>query len=77
MTDQEKAEENEKPSVWPSPLVEDFNDPDWPNLEADDTEVLKWVTANKKLLMRTITWNLCAKPPPSKEAFSNNLLIKK
>lgn len=77
MADTPKVEENPAPSVWPSPFVEDFNDPDWPNLEADESEVLKWVTANKRLMMRTVTWNLCAKPPPAKEAFATTLLVKK
>jgi ribosomal protein S18 len=64
-------------SIWPDPLVENFNDSDWPNLDLQDAEVLKWVTEHKRVLLRTITWNLCAKPPPPKEELCSNLLIRK
>jgi hypothetical protein len=66
-----------KTPIWPSPVVENFNDPDWPILEADDTDVRNWVTSNKRLLLRTVTWNMCARPPPSKEELTINLLSKK
>ncbi len=62
---------------WPSPFVEDFHDPEWPNFDASDELVLEWVMKNKRFLFRTITWNLCAKLPPSKEVLQKSLLVKK
>lgn len=66
-----------KKAVWPSPIVEDFNDADWPNLQDSDEHILEWVMKNKRLLVRTVTWNLCAKPPPPKEETKKTLLCKK
>lgn len=71
---------NELPPIghkWPTPLTEDFNDPDWPNLEDSDENILDWVMKTKKLLVRTVTWNLCAKPPPPKEQLQNSLFTKR
>jgi len=72
----EKENETTK-SLWPSPLIENFNDPDWPKFTGSDEEISTWVMSNKRLLLRTITWNMCAKPPPPKEKLCENLLIKK
>jgi hypothetical protein len=69
--------EEQKKAVWPAPIVEIFNDPEWPNLEAEDSEVLKWVTSSRKLLLKTVTWNLCAKNPPPKEELCASLLVNK
>lgn len=63
------------PLVWPKPLVEDFTDRDWPDLQTtSDEDVVKWVMTNKRLLIRTVTWNLCAKPPPNKESLTQSLI---
>lgn len=60
--------------VWPDPIVEDFHDPEWPDLTVSKEEVERWVLTHKKMLIRTVTWNLCAKPPPAKEAMTTTLL---
>lgn len=64
-------------AVWPSPLVEDYNDAEWPNLDETDDKILEWTMKNKKLLVRTVTWNLCAKPPPPKAELQKTLLAKR
>lgn len=64
-------------SKWPDPLVEDFTDSEWPDLSQSDANVQAWVLKNKKILLRTITWNLCAKPPPGKDKLLKTLLVKK
>jgi hypothetical protein len=61
-------------SVWPEPFLDDFNDPEWPNFDKNNDEIVKWVLENKKLLMRAVTWNLCAKQPPFKEHITEKLL---
>jgi hypothetical protein len=64
------------PAVWPEPLVETF-DSTWPSLSLSETSVAdveKWVVDNRKVLIRTVTWNLCAKPPPATSGISLNLL---
>lgn len=68
---------NPPPAKWPEPLVEDFNDPDWPSLNSSDDEIRRWVLENKKLMMRVVTWNLCAKPPPQQSKLAEKLLPKK
>lgn len=61
--------------VWPEPLLEDFNDADWPELAtASNEDVENWAMKNKRLLMRVVTWNLCAQPPPPHEVVTANLL---
>jgi hypothetical protein len=60
--------------TWPEPLIEDFTDPDWPSFDGDDQSIREWVLKNKKVVMRTITWNLCAKPPPDKSVITRTLL---
>lgn len=52
-------------AVWPDALVEDFNDVDWPKLDdADDECVERWVLQHGKVMIRVLTWNLGAYPPP-------------
>lgn len=34
----------------------------------------KWVLDNQKIYLRLVTWNLCAKPPPSIDLVTVNLL---
>jgi hypothetical protein len=65
------------PAVWPEPLVESF-DGTWPSLSSETSvaDVEKWVVENKRVLIRTVTWNLCAKPPPSSSGICVNLLPK-
>ena len=58
--------------VWPSPLQEDVQA--LPSLESVGPEVEKWVRANKKISIRTVTWNLCARAPPPIEAATSFLL---
>ncbi len=68
--------ENSPQLPWPEPFVEDFDDPDWPQFD-NDAQVRRWVLTHRKVLLRTVTWNLCARTPPPKEAVLTNLLQKK
>lgn len=61
--------------IWPEAHVEVF-DESWPDLTMSAEEVGKWVITNKKVLVRTITWNLCANPPPSSNEICIDLLPK-
>jgi hypothetical protein len=63
-----------KPSVWPEPFVEDFGGDDWPDLELDDNKVENWAFENKRILLRVVTWNLCAKSPPSVDQLTRKIL---
>lgn len=58
------------------PIVENFEN--WPKLDASvsDDVVEKWILDNKRVLMRTITWNLAANPPPAIGYVTVNLLPK-
>ena len=60
--------------VWPEPVQD--NTFALPNLDTTGPEVEEWVRANKKLSMRTVTWNLCARPPPKVDATQVTLLPK-
>jgi hypothetical protein len=65
--------------VWPATSHDDFGALDalgsWPNLEStDDVAHREWVMKNQKLLVRVITWNMCANDPPPKEEVQNALL---
>jgi len=62
--------------VWPAPVVENFADGTWPNLDAEDDIVEKEFLEGGQILMRVVTWNLCANPPPSVDALSQSLLPK-
>jgi hypothetical protein len=67
--------ESSKPPKWPTALNDDFSHPNWPNLNSDDDEnVSRWVLENRKVLIRTITWNLCAKKPPAISMLANKLI---
>jgi hypothetical protein len=61
-------------STWPEPL-EDAFDETWPAMGGGDyAGVERWVREHKTVLMRTITWNLCAKEPPPVESATVKLL---
>ena len=61
--------------IWPEPFEENNeNNELWPNLSADLEEVEKWVLENKRILMRCITWNLCAKDPPHTSEMKRKLI---
>jgi hypothetical protein len=77
VSEQEDGRSQAMTVSWPRPLVEDFNDKDWPNLDDTDDNILNWAMKHKRLLVRTITWNLCAKPPPPKAQLQKSLLTKK
>jgi len=63
------------PHVWPDPLIENFADDSWPILDTDDNATVeRWVLEKNRILLRTITWNLCAKPPPSVSEVSTSLI---
>lgn len=64
---------------WPRPFVDTFELPDadmkWPKLDTKSKdEVMKWIFINKSILIRTVTWNMHAKKPPSKENINRVLL---
>ena len=51
----------------------------WPNvlrsalpILGNDEDSLKWVVENKKVLIRNISWNLCARPPPPMESLKSS-----
>lgn len=65
--------------IWPeSYSIESELGPDElpSNLDSDGPEVEQWLRERKKLSIRTVTWNLCARAPPSIEETSANLLPK-
>lgn len=68
--------DNGEPVLWPEVLTEKFDDGSWPDLssEASDESVEAWVQQNGKILIRTVTWNLCAEPPPGVGDIQKNLL---
>ena len=55
------------PSEWPRALVDNFDNKDtYPDISSSsDEEALQWVVGERRLLARVVTWNLCARPPPS------------
>ena len=64
---------------WPKPLREDFSEQtalSRPPLEPIG-RCLKWIARNKKILIRSITWNLQANTPPSIEEVKKELLREK
>ena len=65
---EERGEKGDDPHMWPEPFREDFekNPFLWPPL-SPRKRCLNWIRRNKKILIRTITWNLCANTPPSLE----------
>lgn len=67
----------DRPVVWPAAFVEDFSDSTWPQFDQDDESIRSWTMKEKKLLLRVITWNLCAKPPPSVDIFRQELLLQR
>lgn len=64
-----------EPLIWPEPLADSF-DSQWPQLASSTPkeDVLSWVTTNGKILVRTVTWNLCANPPPASSDIASSLL---
>jgi hypothetical protein len=71
---EESVKDKEEKLKWPEPFVEDFGGDDWPNLEQDDSKVENWAFENKRILLRVVTWNLCAKAPPKIEELTNKIL---
>jgi hypothetical protein len=71
----ENVKDKEIKHKWPEPFVEDFSSgDDWPNLEQDDSKVENWAFENKRILLRVVTWNLCARDPPKVEELTNKIL---
>lgn len=59
---------------WPSPLIEDFSRPIMsPPLLQEGFKNIEWVKQFSSLLIRVVTWNLCANSPPSTEFFTGIL----
>jgi hypothetical protein len=59
--------------IWPEPLVDNFADGTWPNLNAEDAIVEREFLQGGRILMRVVTWNLCANPPPNVDALQSLL----
>lgn len=70
----------EKVQHWPQPFRDNFDDNSKrPNLDFDDKNVEtieSWLLENKKVLIRLITWNLCAKNPPVIDDITKTLIPK-
>jgi len=69
--DEEKGQEQSQPTSWPVPLDDHAlrASGEWPVLSHCGPEVEQWVRDNKRLMIRAVTWNLCAqKPPPIEQA---------
>lgn len=63
---------NHKLLTWPDSLIDDFDDPDWPALgppssSSGKEDVHTDLYQTETILIRVVTWNLCAKKPPSVE----------
>lgn len=67
----------ERSAIWPAAFTEDLSDTSWPQFDQDDDSIRSWTLKEKKLLLRVITWNLCAKPPPPVDIFRRELLIQR
>lgn len=67
-----------EPATWPEVITENFADSSWPDLSPDtpDESVEAWVNQHKRVLVRTVTWNLCAEPPPAVGEIQQKLLPK-
>lgn len=64
-------------NVWPESysIESELGPDDLPsNLDSEGPEVEQWLREKKKLSIRTVTWNLCARAPPSVEDTRANLL---
>jgi hypothetical protein len=64
---------------WPAATHDHFNELEdlgsWPELHSsDDHGQRSWVIKNKKILLRTITWNMCANRPPPVQHVQRSLL---
>ena len=60
---------------WPIPITENFREHNWPILDDPHINVENWVIANQQIFARSVTWNLCARKPPSIDQTMRNLLI--
>lgn len=63
---------------WPEPLIADFASPElMPPLSSNLTKNLEWIGQHKQILIRTLTWNLCALPPPPTDFLTTILPLNK
>jgi len=79
------AEEREVNNInekvqWPEPFRDNFDETlKRPNLDFIDKNVEtieSWILENKKVLIRLITWNLCARNPPAVDEITKTLIPK-
>ena len=79
------AEEREANNInekvkWPEPFRDNFDERlKRPNLDFIDKNVEtieSWILENKKVLIRLITWNLCARNPPAVDEITRTLIPK-
>jgi hypothetical protein len=67
-TETNLIKEDDHHFIWPACIKDNFTTANRPNLDEDGELVEKWVIDNKKILIRTLTWNLMARlPPPAPE----------
>lgn len=70
---EDKPIKGEEAFEWPTVLDDYESSCNRPNFQSNN-DVIEWVVANKCVLMRVITWNLCARPPPPIEHTRVHLL---
>ncbi len=66
---------------WPEPFSDDFNSIGgdvklpWPDLSIHDKDkVVDWIFEKQRILLRAITWNMQASPPPPIDEVRKTLL---
>ena len=76
VVDREASSLDLNPVEWPKPLLDNFADTDtYPDIAGSSDEAnAQWVVEGQRLLARVVTWNLCAKSPPSDAAALDTLL---
>ncbi len=71
----EATDSEENKHHWPEPLLENFEE-EWPNFQAEDSEIETSAINSKKIMMRVVTWNLCARPPPPSSQLTRLVMPK-
>jgi hypothetical protein len=67
-------------SIWPEPICDNYDyigdtELPWPDLSVHDKEkIVDWMIDKQRILLRAITWNMQAAPPPPIDDVRKNLL---
>lgn len=68
-------------SVWPNLMKDSFttlgsdHSAAWPSLESLDKDIIcQWIMEKKQILIRCVTWNMQASPPPATDVVQSTLL---